>query len=170
MQLTREDWVKAGLQQLAEVGIHKVRIETLARSLKISKGSFYHYFRDHQDLLNSMIDYWEIHATKRIIHSMEQEDSSLEQLLRISFSSNKKIEIGIYDWAKYNAHVAARLVEIEEQRIYCVAKLYQKKGIGDSQAVDRARLAYLTYVGWMTRFEANPNFDIEKMFELLVNI
>lgn len=170
MQLTREDWVKAGLNQLAEAGIHKVRIETLARSLKISKGSFYHYFRDHQELLDSMIDYWEIHATQRIIHSMEQEDASLEQLLRISFCSDKKIEIGIYEWAKYNTLVAARLVKIEEQRINCVAKLYQKKGIADSQAIDRARLAYLTYVGWMTRIAENPNFDIEKMFELLLNI
>ncbi|WP_107924398.1 TetR/AcrR family transcriptional regulator [Lysinibacillus parviboronicapiens] len=169
MQLTREDWVKAGLQQLAEAGIHKVRIETLARSLKISKGSFYHYFRDHQELLESMIDYWEMHATMRIIHSMEQEDASLEQLLRISFSSDKKVEIGIYDWAKYDTLVAARLVDIEEQRIHCVAKLYQKKGIAAPQAIVRARLAYLTYVGWMTRFEANPNFDIEIMLELLVN-
>ncbi len=40
----------------------------------------------------------------------------------------KKVEIGIYDWAKYDTLVAARLVDIEEQRIHCVAKLYQKKG------------------------------------------
>ena len=44
MQVTRDDWIKAALQQLAEDGIHKVRIEALARSLNISKGSFYHYF------------------------------------------------------------------------------------------------------------------------------
>ncbi|MBK5474323.1 TetR/AcrR family transcriptional regulator, partial [Bacillus sp. TH19] len=31
MQLTREDWIKVGLQQLANEGIHKVRIEALAR-------------------------------------------------------------------------------------------------------------------------------------------
>lgn len=170
MQLTREDWVKAGLHQLADAGIHKVRIETLARLLKISKGSFYHHFRDHQELLDGMLDYWEMHATKRIIQSMEQEDSSLEQLLTISFSSDKKIEMGIYAWAKYDLIVASRLVDIEEQRIRCIALLYEKKGNNAFEALERARLAYLTYIGWMTRFEENPNFTIGTMLELLAKI
>ncbi|MGE6552725.1 TetR/AcrR family transcriptional regulator [Bacillus mycoides] len=169
MQLTREDWIKVGLQQLANEGIHKVRIEALARLLKISKGSFYHYFRDHQELLDSMLDFWEVHATKLIVQSMEQQDASLEQLLQISFNRDKKIENGIYAWAKYDPVVATRLVDIEEQRISCVAKLYQKMGVDETESIDRARLAYLTYVGWMTRFEANPNFDIDKMVELFTS-
>lgn len=168
MQVTKDDWIKAGLQQLAEDGIHMVRIEALARSLKISKGSFYHYFRDHQQLLDAMLGYWETHATSAIIHSMEQEEATLEQLLRISFHKDKKIEIGMYAWSKYDAHVATRIVQIEEQRIACVAKLYQKKGIAKEASMDHARLAYLTYIGWMTRFEANPHFDLEKMVKLLL--
>jgi len=170
MQLTREDWVKAGLNQLADAGIHKVRIETLARFLKISKGSFYHHFRDYQELLDAMLDYWETYATKKIIHSMEQADSSLEQLLTISFSSDKKMEMGIYAWAKYDQAVATRLVDIEEQRIRCIALLYQKKGKNAFEALERARLAYLTYIGWMMRFEENPNFTIGTMLEILVKI
>lgn len=116
-----------------------------------------------------MLDYWEIHATKLIVQSMEQQNASLEKLLQISFNRDKKMEIGIYTWAKYDPVVAARLVDMEEQRISCVAKLYQKIGIDENESIDRARLAYLTYVGWMTRFEANPNFDIDKMVDLLIN-
>ncbi|MBP1989666.1 TetR/AcrR family transcriptional regulator [Paenibacillus eucommiae] len=170
MQLTREDWVKAGLNKLAEAGIHEVRVEMLARTLEISKGSFYHYFRDRKELLDSMLDYWEDYATKRIIQSIEQDNSSLEQLLHISINRDKKIEIGIYAWAKHDPIVASRLVDIEEQRITCISILYQRRGLTLTEAVDRARLTYLTYVGWMTRFEANTNFDIEKMFMILLNI
>jgi AcrR family transcriptional regulator len=168
MQLTREDWVKAGLNKLAEAGIHEVRVEILARTLKISKGSFYHYFQDRQELLNSMLDYWEEYATKRIIQSLEQDNSSLEQLLHISISRDKQIEIGIYGWAHHDPFVASRLVDIEEQRIHFVARLYERQGLSPLEAVDRARLTYLTYIGWMTRFEANTNFDIGKMFTLLL--
>ncbi|MCS1393607.1 TetR/AcrR family transcriptional regulator [Lysinibacillus boronitolerans] len=168
MQVTKEDWIRAGLEQLEEAGIHKVRIEALARSLNISKGSFYHYFRDRQQLLDAMLDYWENHATKDIIHNMEQVDATLEQLFRISFHKNKKMEIGIYAWAKYDSDVAARIVQIEEQRIACVATLYKKNGISIAESTDRARLAYLTYIGWMTRFDANPHFDLEKMIKLLI--
>jgi len=57
MQLTREDWVRAGLTKLAESGIHEVRVKVLAKALKISKGSFYHHFRDRKELLDSMLDY-----------------------------------------------------------------------------------------------------------------
>ncbi|MGM1047319.1 MAG: TetR/AcrR family transcriptional regulator [Bacillota bacterium] len=170
MQLTREDWVKAGLNKLAEAGIHEVRVEILARKLKISKGSFYHYFRDRKELLDSMMDYWEDYATKQIIHSIEQDNSSLEQLLHISINRDKKIEIGIYAWAKHDPIVATRLVDIEEQRINCICRLYQRRGLTLSEAIDRARLTYLTYVGWMTRFESNTNFDIEKMFVILLSI
>lgn len=170
MQFTREDWVKAGLNKLAEAGIHEVRIEILARTLNISKGSFYHYFRDRKELLDSMLDHWEDYATKRIIHSIEQDNTSLEQLLHLSISHDKKIEIGIYAWAKHDPIVAYRLVDIEEQRIHCISTLYQRRGMTLPEAIDRARLTYLTYIGWMTRFEANANFDIEKMFAILLNI
>ncbi|MGG4108866.1 TetR/AcrR family transcriptional regulator [Paenibacillus lautus] len=170
MQLTREDWIKAGLNKLAEAGIHEVRVEILARKLKISKGSFYHYFRDCKELLDSMMDYWEDYATKQIIHSIEQDNSSLEQLLHISINRDKKIEIGIYAWAKHDPIVATRLVDIEEQRINYISRLYQRRGLTLSEAIDRARLTYLTYVGWMTRFESNTNFDIEKMFVILLSI
>ncbi|TXK85555.1 TetR/AcrR family transcriptional regulator [Paenibacillus sp. N3.4] len=170
MQLTREDWVKAGLNQLAEAGIHEVRVELLARKLKISKGSFYHYFRDRKELLDAMMDDWEAYATKQIIQSIEQDHSSLEQLLHMSISRDKKIEIGIYAWAKHDPIMASRLVDIEEQRIHFMATLFQRKGLTPSDAIDRARLTYLTYVGWMTRFEANTNFNIEKMFMILLQI
>ncbi|MCY9590489.1 TetR/AcrR family transcriptional regulator [Paenibacillus chitinolyticus] len=169
MQVTREDWVKAGLNKLAEAGIHEVRVEALAKALKISKGSFYHYFRDRKELLDSMLDYWEEYATKRIIQNVEQDSFSLEQLLNLSINNrDKKMEIGIYAWAKHDPVVASRLVDIEEQRIHFVTVLYEKRGLTFSEAADRARLTYLTYVGWMTRFESNTNFDIVKMFEILL--
>ncbi|MFP3380571.1 helix-turn-helix domain-containing protein, partial [Bacillus sp. SIMBA_069] len=62
MQYMREDWVRAALTKLTEAGIESVRVEALAREMNISKGSFYHHFQDRQDLLDSMISYWEEHT------------------------------------------------------------------------------------------------------------
>lgn len=46
--------------------------------------------------------------------------------------------MGIYAWSKYDAHVATRIVQIEEQRIDCVAKLYQKKGwMENNQSIEQ---------------------------------
>ncbi|MGG4497075.1 TetR/AcrR family transcriptional regulator [Brevibacillus reuszeri] len=160
MQYLREDWVRAALTKLTETGIESVRVEALARELKISKGSFYHHFQDRQDLLDSMIHYWEEHATERIIHTPDSTTQTLEQLLGALFSREQKLEAAMYTWAKQNADLRKRLVEIEKRRINYVASLYQKKGISPDEAKARAELAYLMYVGWLVRTEIHAELDI----------
>ncbi|MDR0270497.1 TetR/AcrR family transcriptional regulator [Paenibacillus sp.] len=173
MQLSREDWIKAGLRKLAHSGIDAVRVEVLARELKISKGSFYHHFQDRSDLLESMIDYWEEYATRNIIDELEVQSSpSLERILKVSFApneENKQIEFAIYAWAKRSPELSIRIAEIENQRISYVAKLYEQRGLKPSAALSRAKLAYLVYLGWMTRFEAKADFDMESTLNILLN-
>ncbi|GAB1529631.1 MULTISPECIES: TetR/AcrR family transcriptional regulator [Brevibacillus] len=160
MQYVREDWIRAGLDMLAEAGIDAVRVEPLARKLKISKGSFYHHFSDRQALLDSMIDYWEEHATERIIRAPHSDSMSLEQLLSSVFSSERKTEAAIYNWAKQHPALSKRLVEIEQRRIGFVASLYEKKGLAPADAKARAQLAYLLYIGWLVRRELETPFDM----------
>ncbi|MGK5512010.1 TetR/AcrR family transcriptional regulator [Brevibacillus formosus] len=160
MQYIREDWIRAGLDMLAEAGIDAVRVEPLARKLKISKGSFYHHFPDRQGLLDSMIDYWEEHATERIIRAPHSDNMSLEQLLSSVFSSERKIEAAIYNWAKQHPALSKRLVEIEQRRIGFIASLYEKKGLSPTDAKARAQLAYLLYIGWLVRTELEAPFDM----------
>ncbi|MGF9908221.1 TetR/AcrR family transcriptional regulator [Brevibacillus porteri] len=160
MQYIREDWIRAGLDMLAEAGIDAVRVEPLARKLKISKGSFYHHFPDRQALLDSMIDYWEEYATERIIRAPHSDNMSLEQLLSSVFSSERKIEAAIYNWAKQHPALSKRLVEIEQRRVGFVASLYEKKGLAPTDAKARAQLAYLLYIGWLVRRELEAPFDM----------
>ncbi|UUZ81834.1 TetR/AcrR family transcriptional regulator [Paenibacillus sp. P26] len=168
MQRTREDWVKAGLQRLAEAGIHEVRVEPLARALQISKGSFYHYFKDRKELLDAMIDYWESDATTRILRELEKEHFTLEQLFELTIHQNKSMEAAVYEWARQDPAVASRLEAIEEQRMNGISLLYQRKGLPPSEAKDRARLVYFTYVGWIVRFKAYAHVDAKKLFKLLL--
>lgn len=174
MQLAREDWIKAGLRKLAHSGIDAVRVEVLARELKISKGSFYHHFQDRSDLLDSMIDYWEKYATRNIIDELEVHNSpSLERILQVSFApneENKQIEFAIYAWAKRSPELSARIAEIENQRIRYVAKLYEQRDLKPAAALSRAKLAYLVYLGWMTRFGAKADLDMDDALSLLLDI
>ncbi|MED4785253.1 TetR/AcrR family transcriptional regulator [Brevibacillus choshinensis] len=167
MLYMREDWIKAGLQTLAETGIDGVRVEALARRMNISKGSFYHHFQDRQDLLDSMIDYWEEHATERIINA-HSVDSTLEQLLSFVFATEKKAEAAMYSWAKQNPVLSQRIATIEKRRIHYVATLYQKKGAPPAEAEARAHLAYLLYVGWLVRSELDTPYPIQDPMEMLL--
>lgn len=160
MQYVREDWIRAGLDMLAEAGADAIRVEPLARILKISKGSFYHHFQDRQELLDAMIDYWEEHATERIIQAPHSDNLSLEQLLTMVFTSERKVEAAMYNWAKQHPALASRLVEIERRRIGFVASLFEQNGLTPTEADARAHLAYLLYLGWLVRKELEAPFDI----------
>src|SRR5690606_38078336 len=56
--LSAEDWIRAGLDGLAANGLEGVRIESLAESLGVTKGSFYAHFQSRDDLLTAMANYW----------------------------------------------------------------------------------------------------------------
>ncbi|MDR4998960.1 TetR/AcrR family transcriptional regulator [Brevibacillus parabrevis] len=169
MQYTRKDWVRAGLNTLAEEGVEAVRVEAIARKLSISKGSFYHHFADRQDLLNAMIDYWELHATERIISAPEAEQATLEQLLSFVFATERKTEAAMYAWAKQNPELGKRVAGIEKRRIGYVAALYAKKGLSPGEANARAHLAYLVYIGWLVRGELDEPFDIAAPLQHFLN-
>ncbi|KPK24010.1 MAG: hypothetical protein AMJ61_14480, partial [Desulfobacterales bacterium SG8_35_2] len=64
---TKEDWILAGINILAEKGINSVKVEAIARKLNVTKGGFYGYFLNRDDFLQALLDYWiEIHSSSII--------------------------------------------------------------------------------------------------------
>ena len=53
-----QDWVAAGLAELAVNGIAGVRVEVLAERMGITKGGFYRRFKDRRELLDAMLQAW----------------------------------------------------------------------------------------------------------------
>ena len=58
MSHSREDWVDAAWTLLGNVGVDGVRVESLARTLGVTKGSFYWHFKNRQDLIDALFDRW----------------------------------------------------------------------------------------------------------------
>ncbi|CAG0952441.1 partial Tetracycline repressor protein class A from transposon 1721, partial [Rhodocyclaceae bacterium] len=57
-QLDRAAWTRAALDILAEKGLDGIRVEVLAKRLKVTKGSFYWHFKDRRDLLDAVLETW----------------------------------------------------------------------------------------------------------------
>ncbi|MCW1248114.1 TetR/AcrR family transcriptional regulator, partial [Pseudomonas sp. SAICEU22] len=47
-KLTRNRWISAGFEALDQVGHIGVSAESLARRLNVTRGSFYHHFRNRE--------------------------------------------------------------------------------------------------------------------------
>ena len=62
-RLSREDWIEAALQALADGGPREVAVERLAARLGATKGSFYWHFADREELISEALATWEREAT-----------------------------------------------------------------------------------------------------------
>ena len=73
----RHRWIDEGLQALTAGGPDAVQIESLARTLGVSKGGFYGYFADRRALLDEVLDTWESRSTERVLEQVATERQPL---------------------------------------------------------------------------------------------
>jgi AcrR family transcriptional regulator len=53
-----QDWVAAGLAELATAGVDGVGVEVLAERLGVTKGGFYRRFKERRSLLDAILKTW----------------------------------------------------------------------------------------------------------------
>lgn len=88
-QLGREDWVLAGLRALASEGEEGLRVETVARGLGVTKGSFYWHFRDRAGWRQAVLSWWEHRAFAELVKGAmppaaeEPDRAAVEQAIRL---------------------------------------------------------------------------------------
>ena len=66
-QLGRKEWISAAIEAAAEGGIDNVRVERLARRLRVTKGSFYWHFKDRNALLQALLEAWQAMQATTVI-------------------------------------------------------------------------------------------------------
>src|SRR5688572_14547854 len=118
----RSEWIEAGLRALAEGGPDAVRIESLARALKVTKGGFYGYFADRRALLGEMLDIWERRSTDEVLERVEREGGDAmtkgRRAAALTFSDELlPVDLAIRDWARRDAAVAERLRRVDNRRM-----------------------------------------------------
>jgi len=65
--LTRNDWIAAGFDALDGEGYAGIPVESLARRLNVTRGSFYHHFRNREDFVTTLLTAWEDDYTARML-------------------------------------------------------------------------------------------------------
>ena len=79
---SRSRWVEEGLRALAAGGPDAVRIESLARTLGVTRGGFYWHFQDRQALLDAMLGTWERTTTVQVAERLDREGGDATAKLR----------------------------------------------------------------------------------------
>jgi len=150
--LTANDWALAALKTLGKGGVTAVRVEVLARDLGVTKGSYYHHFKNRRAVLDTALQMWEDVATEQMITQVNASSGDprarLLRLARATFLESGKavaIESAIREWAASDTDVAWVVARVDERRLRYVEGLLQEAHI--SQPALRAELFYRTLIG-----------------------
>jgi AcrR family transcriptional regulator len=156
--LGRNDWLKAARLALLEGGVEAVRVEKLARALRVTKGSFYWHFKDREELLDLLLREWEGEAAEIERHlgqgSSREKTMKLLQLLveraRLSEQGDVPSDAAIFAWASMSPEVARRVNRCELERIRLLETI--------SGQPDRSEIFYLGWLGFVARGQRVPGF------------
>src|SRR3546814_19264286 len=58
IKVTREGWLNCARVALIEDGIEGVKVDRLAKRVKVTRGGFYHHFKNHNQLLDELLLTW----------------------------------------------------------------------------------------------------------------
>jgi AcrR family transcriptional regulator len=151
-QLSAEQWLDAAFHVLARNGVEAVRVEPLAKTLNVTKGSFYWHFKDRSALLDGMLLSWRQRATLGIIDRLERGNvppvmrlRQLLAMLRINSSSSRDgadVEAAIRLWGRSDAKAASAVQEIDRLRLGYIRSLVQATNPDTQQAEAWSMLIY----------------------------
>lgn len=149
-RLSPDDWIKAGLKALAAEGFTTLKADVLAKTLGVSRGSFYWHFADVEAFHAAVLVRWQDVAAAGVIQAVEglnEGEDRLRSLLQRAFTGNASLEVGVRAWAASDSATRAVVDRVDGQRLAYIEALLRSAGIGSAQACVRAQILYWTYLG-----------------------
>ena len=152
-RLSATDWEQAALDVLAQGGVAAVAVESLARTLGVTKGSFYWHFPTREALLKAAIDRWEQRDEDRVIAHVERIADPRERLRELFQRVSREVQSHLVYAALLQASdhplVQPVIERISRRRLDLLTAAYAEAGFEPRAAQHRARLAYTAYSGFL---------------------
>jgi AcrR family transcriptional regulator len=149
--LTAADWAEAALQLIAEAGLGKLTVDTLAKRLGVTKGSFYWHFKGRSDLLAAALDRWEQRSTGEAMKALDAFADPRRRLsLLIDASLQPPRARSLYAALAEAAEdpvVGRVLNRVGTARVDYLEACYKELGLGGPLAKATAVFAYAAYRG-----------------------
>ncbi len=151
--LSAGDWEQQALVLIAEKGIRAVAIESLAKRMGVTKGSFYWHFPNRNALLEQSLLRWEKHDEVNLQASLGAILDPRERL-RSFFrrTGREKLTHNVYSslcTTSDHPQVEPLLERVAERRMKHIEAAFGEIGFEPQEASHRARLTYSAYLGFL---------------------
>jgi AcrR family transcriptional regulator len=165
VKVTREDWLRAALDALADTGAGGVAVEPIAKRLGVTRGSFYWYFKDRAALLSGALELWERQLTDQFIAEVApiaDPHERLEALFRNALTREPFAGLEPAIMAHAGDPIVRSVLErVTERRMEYLTGLYVECGLEAPLARRQAVIAYAAYLGWKELRRAAPGIAPE---------
>ena len=141
----RDRWIRTALEAIAREGDGNLQIDTLARDLKVTKGSFYHHFRDRQDFIDQIVDFWVERYNRYVIETIGQFEGPAEYRLLSLMKLVKREGLDLYDitfraWAAHDERIAKKVRAVDLERYAFIRGLFEEIGFSGDELELRTRI------------------------------
>jgi AcrR family transcriptional regulator len=152
-----EGWLDAAYEVLLESGVDAVKIQPLAARLKLSRTSFYWFFKDREELLSALVARWRDKNTGSLIRQSEAYAETIVEAMLNVFDCwldkslfDSQFEFAVRSWAIQSPEVEAEVKAADEQRLEALQKMFLRYGYSDKSADVRSRTMYLVQIGYIS--------------------
>ena len=148
---SKKSWLDAALKALASGGIDKVRVESLAKNLGVTKGSFYWHFKDREQFLDELLNFWAEQSTQTVIANPNYPTDSKARVRAVAEDIVRhdlgKMDPHIRSWTQYDKRRARVVAKIDKERFEFLRDLFLAVGFSMIGSDLRAQSLYRYVLG-----------------------
>ena len=170
-RLSRSSWLDVALDLLYDQGINAVTVDALASRLSITRGSFYHHFKDRKDLSREMLEYWKQKWTVDIREDVAALNlDGLQSLIALGNLIKHRLAAG-YDvavraWAVHDEMAQDIVRQVDKIRLDFIRSQFNTLGFEGLDLENRSRL-FLYYAMTEPAFFDPPDEETRQLLDPL---
>jgi len=155
IKIPYEGWLEAAKVVLIEEGIGMVKVDRLARRLKVTRGGFYYHFKSHDALLHDLLAYWR--TRNRFVPDGVDASTpagAYASLLRITDvlihekGFDPQFDMAVREWARISTPVHEVVDQVDAERIEQLRRILLGLGCKPKEAEIRAKIFYYHQIGY----------------------
>lgn len=167
-KVDKNQWFVIGLKVLENDGFSKITIDNLCTLLEITKGAFYHHFKNIDGYVDALMKYW---LSQNTIQVIEDADKLPLAKKRIEFIGNAviqrlhKSEQVIRAWGFSSPIVKKYVQQVDDLRIEYSTKQRVLLGLSEEEAKNTSVLEYAIFVGGQQLFPDMDKKELEQLYQ-----
>jgi len=166
----KNDWLETGLKFLEEKGLEGLTIDGMATHLGLTKGSFYHHFKNMADYELQLLEYWanQYLTTSGSLPAIPSDRLALlDTLMGETFNRMTGPEVVIRMWAQQDERARDYLEQVDSFRRQLLSEIFNSVMRNEEEAQLLTDMLFSMAVGSMASIPRLAPGRVTEMYQAL---